>query len=262
VIDDRRAIETARVTEALRTGGFSIALRFRLGMLMPSSNTCLEPVTCALLRDIPDVSVHFARFPVTRISLDADALGQFDLEPMLIAARHLADARVHAIVWNGTSGAWLGLDVDRTLCQRIQEVTGIPATTSTLAQVEAFRRYGVTRYALAVPYMEAVAAKIVSTYAGEGFACVREAHLGISENFAFNDVPAPEIEALVTSVVVPDAQAISIVCTNFPAAPLVQRLEERAQLPIFDSTILAAWKGLELIGIRRPVRGWGRLMAD
>src|SRR5712691_887184 len=110
-------------------------------MLTPSSNTCLEPVTCAIVRDIPDVSVHFTRFAVTRISLDRESIEQFDVEPMLAAARLLAQARVHAIVWNGTSGAWLGLEVDRALCRRIQEVTGIPATTSTLAQVEAFRRH-------------------------------------------------------------------------------------------------------------------------
>jgi maleate isomerase len=229
-------------------------------MLTPSSNTCLEPVTCAIVREIPDVSVHFARFSVTRISLDRDALEQFDATPMLAAARLLADARVHAIVWNGTSGAWLGLDVDRTLCRRIQEDTGIPATTASLAQVEAFRRYQVTRYALAVPYTAPVTEQIVRTYAREGFECVRARHLGISENFAFNEVPPQRIEALVESVATSEAEAISVVCTNFPAAPLVQRLEDRTGLPIFDSTILGIWKGLDLLGIQRPVRGWGRLV--
>ncbi len=229
-------------------------------MLTPSSNTCLEPVTCAIVGDIPDVSVHFARFPVTRISLAANAIEQFDLEPMLVAARLLADARVHAIVWSGTSGAWLGLDADRELCRRIREVTGIPATTSSLAQVEAFHRYRVVRYALAVPYTEDVTVRIVNTYAREGFVCVREAHLGITDNFGFNEVRPSEIQALVAAVAVPEAQAISIVCTNFPAAPLVQELEERTRLPVFDSTILAVWKGLDLVGVRRPLLGWGRLL--
>lgn len=229
-------------------------------MLTPSSNTCLEPVTCAIVREIPDLSVHFARFAVKRISLAPEALVQFNIEPVLAAARLLADARVHVIVWNGTSGAWLGLDADRTLCRRIQEDTGIPATTSTLAQVEAFRRYQVTRYALAVPYTAPVTEKIIRTYADEGFECVRAEHLGISENFAFNEVPPTQIETLVESVAVPEAEAISVVCTNFPAAPLVQRLEDRTGLPIFDSTILGVWKGLDLLGVRQPVQGWGRLM--
>lgn len=230
-------------------------------MLTPSSNTCLEPVTAAIAAAMPGVSVHFARFPVTRIDLRAGSRAQFRIEPMLAAAAQLADARVHAIVWNGTSGAWLGPNADRTLCRRVQEVSGVPATTSTLAQLECFRRHRITRFGLAVPYTASVTAKIVDTYAREGFRCVRAAHLGISENFAFGEVPADRIEALVRTVAVPEAEAISIVCTNFPAAPLVQRLEARTRRPVFDSTLLGMWHGLALAGAQRPVRGWGSLLA-
>ena len=54
----------------------------RLGMLTPSSNTVLEPVTYAMLRDQPSVTAHFARFKVTEIALNPSALGQFDLTPV------------------------------------------------------------------------------------------------------------------------------------------------------------------------------------
>jgi maleate isomerase len=86
--------------------------RCRLGMLTPSSNTVLEPVTAAMLAGLPDVSAHLARFRVTEISLGQRALGQFELEPMLAAAELLADARVASICWNGTSAGWLGFESD------------------------------------------------------------------------------------------------------------------------------------------------------
>ncbi len=41
----------------------------RLGMLTPSSNTALEPITCAMLAGIDGVSAHFSRFKVTEIAL-------------------------------------------------------------------------------------------------------------------------------------------------------------------------------------------------
>ncbi|MCR9170833.1 MAG: Asp/Glu/hydantoin racemase, partial [Rhodobacteraceae bacterium] len=87
----------------------------RLGMLTPSSNTVLEPITAAMLHQLPDVSAHFARFRVVKISMEDDALGQFTNEPMLAAADLLADAKVQSICWNGTSSGWLGFDTDRTL---------------------------------------------------------------------------------------------------------------------------------------------------
>ena len=40
-----------------------------LGMLTPSSNTVLEPMTVEMLRGLDDVSAHFGRFRVTEISL-------------------------------------------------------------------------------------------------------------------------------------------------------------------------------------------------
>jgi maleate isomerase len=124
----------------------------RLGMLTPSSNTVLEPLTAAMLADLPGVSAHFSRFRVTEISLSESSQRQFDLAPILEAARLLADARVDVIAWNGTSAAWLGFDTDLRLCEAITEVTGTPATTSMLALNEALGCYGAGRFALVSPY--------------------------------------------------------------------------------------------------------------
>src|SRR5690606_24712360 len=84
-----------------------VAPRALLGVLTPSSNTVLEPLTCAILAGLPDVTAHFARFPVREISLRQEALGQFDEAPILEAARLLADARMQTILWSGTSSGWL-----------------------------------------------------------------------------------------------------------------------------------------------------------
>ena len=116
---------------------------------------------------------------------------------MLAAARLLADAKVDVICWNGTSGAWKGLAADEAICAAIREETGIPATTGTLAQIEAFRAHGVSRYALAVPYLAEVRDAIVEVYGGAGFTCVNSAHLGISTNFAFAEIDLDTLRDLI-----------------------------------------------------------------
>ncbi|UCF54905.1 MAG: Asp/Glu/hydantoin racemase, partial [Bradyrhizobium sp.] len=108
-------------------------MRKRLGMITPSSNSVLEPVTSAMLHGVTDVTAHFSRFRVTEIALDQAALNQFDPSVMLPAADLLADAKVDAIAWNGTSASWLGIGRDNSLCEAIRTRTGIPATTSSLA---------------------------------------------------------------------------------------------------------------------------------
>ena len=65
----------------------------RIGMITPSSNTVVEPVTIAMTATLyPRVTCHFTRIAVKTISLADDSLTQFDLSTMLGAARLLADA--------------------------------------------------------------------------------------------------------------------------------------------------------------------------
>src|SRR5947208_15111320 len=120
-------------------------MRKRLGMITPSSNSVLEPVTSGMLAGVTDVTAHFSRFRVTEIALDVAALNQFDASVMLPAADLLADAKVEAIAWNGTSASWLGSGRDRSLCAAITARTSAPATTSTLACIDAVRAVGVGR---------------------------------------------------------------------------------------------------------------------
>jgi maleate isomerase len=234
----------------------------RLGMLTPSSNTALEPICHAMLAGCPEVSVHFARFRVTEISLSAAANGQFSRDGMLHAAELLGDARVNAICWNGTSASWLGFDRDRDLCGAIRHATGIEASSSVLAMVEMLRAAGLTRLGLVTPYIERVQQQIGETLTREGFEIVAERHLGLSENFAFAEVRRVQIEDMIRATAKACPQAIVIMCTNLRAAPLVAELERELDIPILDSVATAIWGGMRIAGVGYDcVRGWGRIFS-
>ncbi|MFE3515277.1 GAF domain-containing protein [Streptomyces sp. NPDC059166] len=232
----------------------------RLGMLTPSSNTCLEPETYALLHGTSAATAHFARVPVTRIALDGDSDAQFDPGPMLEAAHQLADADVDVIAWNGTSGSWLGPDRDRALTRAITEATGIPATTSTLALLDACAAYGVTRLGLALPYTRDVCERIVKTYADEGIECVMAEPFGTDDNEAFARIPASDVAAQIERAARDDVHAVAVVCTNVHGAQLADPLEQRLGLPVFDSVTATLWKALRLAGVAPALPGRGDLL--
>jgi maleate isomerase len=237
-----------------------MAGRTFLGMLTPSSNTVLEPICAAMLRDMTDVSAHFSRFRVTEIALDRAALGQFDYQPMLEAASLLADARVHSICWNGTSASWLGFDKDRALCKAITEATGIPATSAVLGLEEIFRRSGVKRFGLVSPYLADVQTRIIQTFHGEGFDCVAERHRDLRDNFSFSEVDSSTLRQMVQEVSAERPDAITILCTNLAGAPLVEELEEKFGIPIYDSTAVALRAACVSAGVDPSrVAGWGSL---
>lgn len=237
--------------------------RVFLGMLTPSSNTALEPITTAMLAELPEVSAHFSRFKVTEIALSALALAQFDNSEILRAAELLAHAKVDAIGWNGTSSGWLGFDADVRLCEQITAATGIPATTSMLALNEILEKKKVTRLGYVTPYLDDVQARILANYGELGIACQDERHLGIRDNFAFSEVPVEQLEAMTRDVARAMPDAIAIICTNLWATPSVAKLEEESGVAIYESIATVVWKCLKLAGVdTKRVTRWGSLFQE
>lgn len=231
----------------------------RVGMLTPSSNTVLEPVTARLVAPLAGlVTVHFSRFPVSVISDDDASHRQFEPEPMLRAAGLLADARVDVIVWNGTSGAWEGLDRDRDLCRAVTARTGVACTTATLSLLKLTANAGIHRCGLVVPYVDTITERIRATLRAEGLECVGVTNERVTTNFEFAEIE-PETLAERVRTVAPAADAVIIHCTNLRGAEVAGPLAAELHIPIFDSVVVALWGALEMLGIPAALPGLGRL---
>lgn len=233
---------------------------FRLGMLTPSSNTVLEPLTAAILRDTPDVTAHFARFQVLKISMEDDALGQFKNAPMLDAAALLADAKVQSICWNGTSSGWLGFDTDRALIAEIEARTGVAACSSVLAMNEILEKTGAKRIAFVTPYLPEIQTRIVQNYRDAGFDVVGERHLNDAGNYSFATYSAEQIKTMCRDVAADKPDAIAIFCTNFRGAGIAQEVEDETGIMVLDSVSTALWKSMRVAGADpAQIKGWGRM---
>lgn len=228
-------------------------------MLVPSSNTVLEPYTSAMFHALGDAaSVHYARFKVVEISLSPASRGQFDLVPILEAAERLAETEPDLIVWNGTSASWLGLETDHALCAAITERTGVPATSTSLAFDALFRGIGVARVGVVTPYLPEIQARIIENFASRGITVVAEAHLSDKGNHSFASYGADVVAGLVRDVANAKPEAIAIICTNFRGAGVAQTLEAELSVPIFDSVSVTAAYAMHLTGMGpSAVHGWG-----
>lgn len=237
--------------------------RHLLGMLTPSSNTVLEPLTAAMLDGAPGVSAHFGRFRVTQISLDDDALGQFDMTPMLDAADLLSDAKVSSICWNGTSSGWMGFDSDEQLLAAIKSRTGVEACSSVLALNEILSLTNAQKIGFVTPYLDEIQAKIVANYEASGFDVVAEMHLGDRGNFSFSTYTEDQIAKMCREVARQKPDAISVFCTNFRGAPIAETIEAETGIPVYDTVATGLWKSMKLAGVDPSIiQGWGSLFRD
>lgn len=231
--------------------------QYRLGILVPSSNTKLEPAVESILKCITanhdrstDIRAHYTRVRVTQISLTESSSAQFDLEKMLQAASLLVDAGVHAIAWAGTSASWTGVNNDRILCAAITERFGIPATTSTLALVEYMHAYTDERLLLVTPYVQAMNDAIIANFTEEGIEIVDELCLGFTDNREIGRVADEWIRDMIEDIAARNAnvKTVVVLCTNLFAGSHVGLWESKEDFAIIDSIVVTMWSLLGKIG--------------
>ncbi|MCU0887538.1 MAG: Asp/Glu/hydantoin racemase [Rubritepida sp.] len=229
----------------------------RLGMLVPSSNTVAEPLTVEMLRDLPDVALHVARFRVTRLDTSAAALAQFEAAPLIEAASLLRDAHVHALCLNATASCYTGMENDRALVRAL----GADSDTAMLALLDALRARGARRIGIVTPFLDDVQAATIRVLAAEGFEVVAERHFRDPGNFTFARFTEAEVEAALHEVArAPDLDALAVISTNLRGPRPAARVEAATGLTIFDTVATALWGALRRAGVdTKRVKGWGSL---
>lgn len=225
----------------------------RIGLLLPSSNTTMEPDFIMMAPE--DITVHSARMlleDVTPKSLERMA-GEAEQ-----AARLLSTADVDLMVYGCTSGSLIrGVEWEVSLAQKIKAASDTPTVTTAGAVVEALRALGARRVRVFTPYTETVN-RLEKTYLeAHGFHVASIRGLGLVDNLKIGRVTQAEIDGLVNSGQKVDCLFIS--CTNLPAVPLIQALEERHGTPVVTSNQASMWAALMRLG-RPGVEGYGDLL--
>ncbi|MFV8166570.1 Asp/Glu racemase [Mycobacterium sp. 134] len=229
----------------------------RIGMIVPSSNTCLEPTTYRMLGERTDVSVHFTRIPVGRVGLDGTSDAQFDTGGMEAAAVMLATAEVDVIAFNGTAGSWLGTDHDRAITDAITTKTGVRALTSTQATLAAFAALGVRSIGLVTPYPDDMNARIGECYRDEGITVSAAHGFGLTETADIGRIRADELLAPTRLVAQSRPDAVAYVCTNLHGADAVEDARAEIGIPVVDSVVVTLAACLAMVGAGPLHPRWG-----
>jgi len=230
----------------------------RIGLLIPSSNTSVEP---EFYRALPrEVTLHTARLHLAHISEENIAAMLDELESQ---SKLLATADVDVIMLGAVAPGFLkGLGYDQELAARIAAASGKRAATTATALLDALRRLQVSRIAIGAPY-DKVVGEIACRFLGaNGIEVVATRELGISDNLKVGRLPPESAYAMGLELNHPDAQAIVFAGTNWRTLSITAQLEEATGKPVISTTAAALWSALRITGWHGALAGQGQLLSD
>jgi len=219
----------------------------RVGVIVPSPNTVLEPDAVGL---VPiGVTAHFGRVGLGTV-LSEDLLeamaGEVSLE-----CRKLALAGVSAIGYGCTSGSFFKSEgFDRRMVEAMTRASGgIPATTATTAALAVLRERGVSRVAFLSPYEESFHRRGVAYFEREGFTVVSDACLGFLDEADIMAVTRDDLVDLVRRGGSDEAEAYFISCTGLRSVTHLAYLEGITGRPVLSSNLTLVAHVVRLAGV-------------
>lgn len=220
--------------------------RVRVGVIVPSSNTVVEP---DYARALPGhTTLHAARMYLAETTADAERVM---LEHALQAATDLGSLNPDVVVFACTSaGAILGVDGEAKLERRIGELSNAPVVSTNSSVAEALRAVKAKRVAVVTAYNEELTQAIASTLTERGVEVSTARGMGITENYAIAEVTPEEIvEFARKNADCSDVDALFVSCTNLRAVEAVPQLREFAGVPVVTSNLASIAATLQRLGI-------------
>ncbi|GAY13229.1 maleate cis-trans isomerase [Pseudonocardia sp. N23] len=167
-----------------------------------------------------------------------------------------------SIVWACTSGSFVfGWDGAAAQVAALQEVAGVPASSTSFAFVDACRRLGITRVAVGATYPDDVAERFVEFLGKAGITVLSLSARGIITAAEVGTLPGDLVLDLAAAADHADAQAVLLPDTALHTVDLLDRLDARVGKPVLTANQVSIWQGLRLAGSSRARTGLGTLFA-
>ncbi|MFG1270738.1 Asp/Glu racemase [Xanthobacter sp. DSM 14520] len=227
---------------------------------MPSTNTTVEGDFQTFAPD--GVTFHAQRMWIPDGDMTPDFLDKMN-EDLAGNLKLLLSARVDAVVYACTSGSFYrGRGWDDEVKQKIEDMSGLPATTTSLAVVDALHHVGAQRISVVTPYPAWTNSKLKDYFSGFGFDILNvegDPSARIGGHVAVNDHDPSAIAEFARTRHAPEADALFCSCTAWRSFEAVRPLEVSLGKPVITSNQSALWKALGLVNARMDDPRSGRL---
>ena len=242
---------------------------YRIGQIVPSSNTTMETEIPAMLRAretiLPErLTFHSSRMRMKKVVKEELEAMDRDSDR---CATELSDARVDVLGYACLVAIMsMGHGYHRVSERRLHERTvengaAAPVVTSAGALVDGLKVLGARTISIICPYMKPLTQLVVDYIENEGIKVLDFAALEIPDNL---EVGVHDPERLLDIYKDVDRTGIDVfvasACVQMPSLPIIDRLEQKLGVPVVSAAVCTTHQMLDRLGLERRVPGAGALL--
>jgi maleate isomerase len=243
---------------------------YRIGQIVPSSNTTMETEIPAMLRAREAVAperftFHSSRMRMKRVT--KEELAAMDAESHRCAAE-LADARVDVIgyaclVATMSMGKGYHCQSERRLHDVTQrEGAPTPVVTSAGALVHGLKVLGAKKIAMVAPYMRPLTELVAAYLEDEGFEVVDKVSLEIPDNVEVGRRDPMALVDIYKQLTLDGADVLVLSsCVQMPSLAAIPVVERECGRPVVSAAVCTTYQMLQKLGLRTAVPQAGALLS-
>ena len=243
---------------------------YRIGQIVPSSNTTMETEIPAMLNARQAIRPERFTFHSSRMRMKQvrkEELAAMDGESDRCAIE-LSDAKVDVLGYACLVAIMaMGLGYHRNSEQRLRQATAdndanAPVITSAGALIEGLKVMGAKRIAIVAPYMKPLTELVVNYIREEGFEVVDWHALEIPDNLEVARHDPANLPAIVAGMNLEGVDVIVLsACVQMQSLPVVAKVEAQTGKPVLTAAIATTYAMLKALDLEPIVPGAGALLS-
>ena len=243
---------------------------YRIGQIVPSSNTTMETEIPAILRAREAVEPERFTFHSSRMRMKKvtkDELAAMDADSDRCAAE-LADARMDVLGYACLVAIMaMGKGYHRDSQQRLYDITvreggAAPVVTSAGALVEGLKVLKAKRIAMIAPYMKSLCTMVADYIENEGFQVMDRVDLEIPDNLEVGRRDPLALVEIYKRLKLDGVDALVVSsCVQMPSLAAVPIVEKEVGIPVVSASVCTAYQMLKELGLKRVAPNAGALLS-
>jgi maleate isomerase len=243
----------------------SLGFRKRIGIVVPSTNTTVQP-ECENLRP-HGVTNHVARSSIKERPLNTESAFLEHMQDMRegigIAIDQIITAGPdHLILGISLETFWGGIAAAAKFQRELSQRAGIGVSMGSTASVSALNAFGAKRIAVLTPHQPRGDDTVRVYLAEAGYEIVRLVGLKCATPRAIAQVPGTVIRNALKDLDGPEVDAILQVGTALPTVAIAAEAERWLDKPVLAINTLTYWDALRRSGIADHIWGYGRILEE